>query len=102
MGRVARRSGGIAGRIRRRRRQLRRHEPVHIAAIGTNGAIGDAIRELDIEERRKRRVELDAVLPEFAMATNLAVEREIAHGDRTVLALESRRAVEELAESKHG
>ena len=70
---------------------------MHVTTIGANGAVRNAIHKLDVEKCSKRSMQLNTMLPEPTVSTDLAVERLAAHGNGTVFAFESGRATKKVA-----
>jgi len=77
------------------------NEEVHVAAACADGAMGDPVGELEIEERRSWRVQLNVVLPELAVTAHDAAHRLAMNVDRRVVALNAERLFEEFAETEH-
>ena len=77
------------------------NEEVHVAAACADGAMGDPVGELEIEERRSWRVQLNVVLPELAVTTHHATHGLAMDIDRRVMPLNAKRSSEELPKSEH-
>ena len=78
-----------------------RDEKVYVTATCTDGTARNSIGELEVQEGRHWRVQLNVVLPELAVTANQTPHGLAVDVDGRVVALNANGLPEELTETEH-